>query len=64
MRFLGHRKIENTLLYIQLEQMLYKESDDYVCKIANNVNEAKEFIETGFEYVCEYEGKRLFRKPK
>ena len=44
--------------------MIYKESDDYICKIANNVNEAKELIETGFEYICEYEDKRLFRKPK
>ena len=64
MQFLGYKRIENTLRYIQLEQMLYKESDDYTCKAANNVKEAKGLIETGFEYICEYEDKRLFRKLK
>lgn len=64
MQFLGHKRIEKTLRHIQLEQMLYKESDDYICKVANNVKEAKGLIETGFEYICEYEDKRLFRKLK
>lgn len=64
MQFLGHKRIENTLRYIQLEQMLYKESDDCICKVANSVKEAKGLIETGFEYICEYEDKRLFRKLK
>ncbi len=64
MQFLGHKRIENTLRYIQLEQMLYKESDDYICKVANNVKEAKDLIETGFDHICEYQDKKLFKKPK
>lgn len=44
--------------------MLYKESDDYTCKVTNNVKEAKGLIETGFEYICDYKDKRLFRKLK
>jgi len=34
MRFLGHKKVENTIRYIQLEHIPYKESDDYICKIS------------------------------
>ncbi|MCK4668730.1 hypothetical protein KAT21_01240 [Candidatus Bathyarchaeota archaeon] len=64
MQFLGHKRIENTLRYIQLEQTLYTESDDYICKIADNVKEVKELIETGFDYICEYQDKKLFKKRK
>jgi hypothetical protein len=44
--------------------MLYKESNDYMCKVADNTDGAKELIEAGPEYVCEFENKRLFGKPR
>jgi len=31
---------------------------------AEKVKEARELIETGFEYVCEMDGIKLFRKRK
>jgi integrase len=49
MRRLGHKRIGNTLLYMQLVQF---ESDDYHSAVAENVDEAKKLIEVGFEYVC------------
>lgn len=61
MRRLGHKRIENTLLYTQLVQF---ESDDYHSAVAENVDEAKKLIEAGFEYVCTYESQMLFRKRK
>jgi hypothetical protein len=65
MRFLGHKNIKNTLLYIQLVEVLFKEvNDQYTVKVANNVKEAAELIEVGFEYVTEMEGLKLFRKRK
>lgn len=64
MRFLGHRKIENTLIYMQLEQMLFKGDSEFICKVAHDVKEASELIEQGFEYICEYESQKLFKKPK
>jgi pentose-5-phosphate-3-epimerase len=40
------------------------ESDEFICKVAKNVQEAKELIENGFEYVTEIDGIQLFRKRK
>ena len=65
MRLLGHKNIKNTLIYVQLEEALFKnEEEEYVCKVAKTVEEAKNLVERGFEYVCEVEGVQLFRKRK
>jgi integrase len=67
MAFLGHKKSDTTLLYIQLDQKLFKQSDDsFTTKIAHDVGEAAALVEVGFEYVTgEYgDGGKLFRKPK
>jgi hypothetical protein len=58
---LGHRSILNTQLYVQL---IKTDSDDYHSATAKNIAEASKLIETGFEYVCDYEGIKLFRKRK
>jgi len=65
MQFLGHKNINNTLIYIQLEEVLFKNmNDEYVCKIASTIDEVKALIEIGFEYVCEFDGDKAFRKRK
>jgi integrase len=67
MQLLGHKKIENTLIYVQLVKAIFQEIDEkYVCKVAKNVQEAKKLVEAGFEYVTgEYnDGGKLFRKRK
>ena len=61
MQLLGHRNIKNTLVYTHLVNW---ESDDYVCKVAKTVKEAQELVEAGFDYVCDVEGYKLFRKRK
>jgi len=61
MQILGHRNIKNTLVYTQLIKV---EEDEYVCKIAKTVEQATELIEAGFDYVCEIDGVKLFRKRK
>jgi hypothetical protein len=43
-------------------QQVEFEGDEYCSAIANNVEEAKKLIEAGFEYVCSYNDKMLFRK--
>ncbi|MCS7374512.1 MAG: hypothetical protein NDF56_06000 [archaeon GB-1845-036] len=64
-KFLGHKNIKNTLIYVQLEEALFRNDfDEYICKTAKTVDEAKKLIERGFEYVCEVEGVKLFRKRK
>lgn len=65
MQFLGHRVIRNTLKYIQLEEALFqKKNDAFTCKVAGDLEEVKALIEAGFEYVCELNGVKLFRKRK
>lgn len=61
MQLLGHKNIKNTLVYTHLVNF---ESDEFVCKVATNVDEAKALVEDGFDYVTEIEGIKLFRKRK
>ncbi len=62
MNLLGHKRIQNTLIYTQLTDL---KSDDYTCKVATSVEEAKPLIEAGFEFVCAMQyGISLFRKRK
>ena len=61
MRLLGHKNIKNTLVYTQL---ITFEDDDYTCKAATDVKDATELIEAGYEYVCDMNNIKLFRKRK
>jgi integrase len=61
MQLLDHKNIRNTLVYTHLVSF---ESDDYVCKVAKTVEEAKALVESGFDYVTDVEGMKLFRKRK
>jgi len=42
----------------------FEKDDNYTCKVANNIEQATDFIENGFEYVTEMDGLKLFRKRK
>ena len=63
---LGHKGLNNTLLYINLEHALFGEGDsqEFHVKVASNVEEACELVKAGFEPVCRLDGKQLFRKRK
>jgi hypothetical protein len=52
--------------YVELYTEIYNDllPEDYVCETASTVNEAQKLIESGFEYVCQIEGEKLFRKVK
>ena len=67
-RLLGHRNIQNTLIYIDLETKLFNSPNDqgFTSRIAHNVGEAASLVEAGFEYVTgEYnDGGKIFRKRK
>jgi hypothetical protein len=65
MKFLGHKNIKNTLLYIDLEQACYPyNSDDYHAKVAKTGQEVCKLVEAGFEYVCDVNHGKIFRKRK
>jgi hypothetical protein len=61
MQFLGHRSIKTTLRYTQLIAFA---DGEYVCRIADNVDQAKQLIESGFDYVTDIDEHKLFRKRK
>ena len=59
---LGHKKLETTLIYTQLVN--FNEEDEFYSATAKTIEKAKKLIETGFEYVTEIDGVKLFRKRK
>ena len=64
-RFLGHRMIANTMLYIQLEEAHYQSlSDEYTCKVAKTVEDALPLIEAGYTQAAEFDGVKIFKKRK
>jgi len=58
---MGHKKIETTLLYTQLIDF---NDEEFTVRAAKSVDEASKLIESGFEYVTEMDGVKLFRKRK
>jgi len=62
MKLLGHRNIQNTLIYTQLVK--FETENEYHSATAETVEEARKLIEAGFEYVCTKENVMLFRKRK
>lgn len=61
MKMLGHKDIKTTLIYTQLIQF---ESDEFHSATAKTIEEARQLIEAGFEYVCTYNDLMLYRKRK
>ena len=59
---LGHRKIESTMVYTQL--IAFENEDHFTCRVAKDVQEAKQLVEAGFDYVTDIDSVKLFRKRK
>jgi integrase len=61
-RMLGHKRIENTLVYTHLID--FEEDDAFIVKVASSIEEFSTLLESGFEYVSDYEGWKILRKRK
>jgi integrase len=61
MQLLGHKSIRNTLVYTHLVDF---GGDEFVCKVAKSVDEAKVLVESGFDYVTDVDNAKMFRKRK
>jgi integrase len=62
---LRHRKIENTMIYVNLEAALFQDrNDEFHVKMAETPEDLKALLEVGFEYVCEKDGMVFLRKRK
>jgi integrase len=66
MKFLGHRNVKNTLVYIDLEKLSYPNGgDDYTSRATKDQAEALQLIEAGFELLqIAPDGTIYFRKRK
>ena len=64
MQTLGHKNIKNTLVYTHLAEELFKDEPEYVSRVATNQKDACALIDAGFEFVCDWNGHKIFRKRK
>lgn len=64
-QFLGHKKLDTTLLYIQIERVLFKETtDEFTVRVTQKPEEIKQLLEAGFDYICEKDKLAFLRKRK
>lgn len=64
--FLGHKSLDSTLIYINIERAIFGAGDhsELHVKSAETPEEVKALLEVGFEYICEKDGLLFFRKRK
>ena len=60
-KLLGHKRIENSMKYVG---MITFKDDQFEVTTATTVEEAKQVLSAGFDYVTEKNGIMLFRRPK
>jgi integrase len=60
-KILGHKRIESTMRYTRLVQFKDNEFD---VEAAQTVEEAKDLLKIGFDFITEKNGFMLFRRPK
>ena len=52
---LSHKHIENTLIYVQLAEELFKDEIEYISKVARTEGEACSLIDSGIDFVSDNE---------
>ena len=63
--FLGHKTLDVTFFYIQIEKVLFRnEAENFIVKATREPNEIQGLLEVGFEYVCQKDCLMFFRKRK
>jgi len=65
-QLLGHKNIQNTLIYITMEKALFQHGleEEFHVRVAQKPEEIKAFLEAGFDYVLQKDGLAFFRKRK
>jgi len=58
---LGHKSINNTLIYTQLVSF---EEDEFTARVDHSEKDACDLVEAGFQFVCDFNGNKIFRKRK
>ena len=61
--FLGHKSLQNTEIYINIEHTLFEPgNDEFTVKATDRPEEVKSLLEVGFEYVCQKDDLVFLRK--
>jgi integrase len=65
-RFLGHKDIRNTIIYINIEYSIFGtgDNDEFIVRVTEKPEEIKGFLQVGFEYVCQKDNLVFLRKRK
>ena len=64
-RRLGHRSITNTMKYIHLADTYFgEEEEEYITKVAENIEQALPLIELGYTEAADYNGVKIFKIRK
>ena len=58
---LGHKNNKNTQIYMHLADF---RSEEYHSAVARTRDETRKLIESGFHFVCDMDGAKLFSKRK
>jgi integrase len=62
---LGHKKIDSTMVYINLEQAIFLyNTDEYITKVAHTPEEIIQLNDAGFTYIQSLDGLHFYRKRK
>jgi integrase len=61
-KILGHKSLKNTLVYTHLVE--FESDDSFTVKVASSIEEFKQLLELGFEYVSDYGNVKVLRKRK
>ncbi|MFA5868477.1 MAG: hypothetical protein WC941_02105 [Candidatus Bathyarchaeia archaeon] len=61
-KHLGYKSIKNTLIYTHLVD--FEEDNSFIVKVASTIQEFTQLLESGFEYVSDFEGRKVLRKRK
>lgn len=61
---LGHKSWSSAQLYVGLAEATAAGSEEYVTAVATTLDQALKLIESGFEYVHDWENAKVYRKLK
>jgi len=59
---LGHKSLKNTLVYTHL--VSFEEENAFIVKVASTIEEFTTLLESGFEFVSDYQNLKVCRKRK
>ena len=63
-RFLGHKSIVNTEIYINIANTIFESrSDEFTVRVAEKPEDVKRLLEVGFDFVCQ-KGSLIFLKKR